>query len=227
MIHAGLGPRVDYTVSARVINNPGNYPVNPEQMSISPTDLQHIAILRQQVLRASTNRIHSSEIMLTKMALMLAVRPSVAAWLTGKFNVQGRSVCVLNQKTLLQENLHEFDDRCRQVGQLVLRCRSEENLSNVWQATSEKFQSNLLLLYLADVISEQFQCAESAFEQIYIDYVPAKQHWLIRNGWLDWISVEHDAQCVQLPREPCRAIYFNLGVQETLLEPLIVRWVSE
>jgi hypothetical protein len=226
MIHAGFGPRVGYAVSGRLINNPANHAVNPAVKFTEPTNLQHSALLRQQTLTSNSNRIPSSEIMITKKALMLAVRPSVAAWLVEKLNNQGSSFCVRNQKIMLRNNIYGLDERCRQFEQLVQRCSSEENATEVWRMTSEKFKSNLLLLYLADVISEQFQCATSTLEQIYIDYVPAKQHWLVRNGWLNWISVEHDAECVHLQLQICRLIYFNQRSQDAPPEPLILRWVA-
>jgi hypothetical protein len=217
MIHEGLGPRVDYAVSDHVVNNPGNHPVNPALMSILLMDLKQLAILQQRALTANPNRIRTIEVMLSKKALMLAVRPSVAAWIIEKIDNTGGSYCVLYRKKISLHELHELDDRCGQINQLVQQCRSD----------SDVFQSNLLLLSLADVIPKQFQCAKSALEQIYIDGVPAKQHWLIRNGWLDWVSVEHDAQCAQLPSKPCRPIHSNLGTLEIPLEPLILRWVTE
>jgi hypothetical protein len=227
MLHAGFGPRVDYTVSDRVINNPGNHPVSPALMLAVSSNLQHAALIRHQALTFNSNRTISSEIIITKKALMLAIRPAVAAWLVEKLNDQGSLLCVLNQKILLPDNFYELGDRCHQLGQLAQRCNSEENASKVWQTTSEKFQSNLLLLYLADVVTEQFQCATSTLEQIHIDYVPAKQHWLVRNGWLNWISVKHDDQCVQLPLQICRLIYFNQRSPDAQPEPLVLRWISE
>lgn len=226
MIHAGLGPRVDYTVSSRVINNPGNYPVNPALMLSSNATMQHSGLLRQWVPSSNLHRIKSSEILLSKTAHMLAVRPGVAAWLIGKLNDHTKSVCALNQKSLIQDFLYESEGRCHRINQLFLQCGSEENLSTVSQTIFDNFQYNWLLLQLADEIPEQFQCARNALDQVYIDDVPAKQHWLIRNGWMDWVRVEHDAQCLQPPYDFCQLKYLNHRSLETLQEPLMFKWVS-
>jgi hypothetical protein len=222
MIHAGTGRRVEYTVSSTVVNNPTNRPVNPDLISNFTANLQYAAHLRHHSSNSISNTIQPSEIVLTSKALMLAVRPSLAAWLTDKLNDQVGSVCELNQIALVQEDL---DDRCPQIRQLVLRCSTEENRPDTWQSTSEYFQSNLLLLFLADVVPEQFHCKKSIQEQIYIDNVPAKQHWFVRNGWLDWVNVGHDTQCVQYPRVSCRLAYDNLRALERLREPLMLRWI--
>lgn len=225
MIHAGLGPRVDYIVSSRVINNPGNHPVNPALMLSLNATMQHSGLLRQWVPSSNLHRIKSSEILLTKNAHMLGIRPSVAAWLIEKLNNHTKSICALNQNSSIQDPLYESDSPCLRIRQLYLQCGSEENSSTVGQATLDTFQYKRLLLQLADAIPEQFQCAQNALDQLHIDDVPAKQHWLIRNGWLDWIRVEHDAQCLQPPYNLCKLKYLNGRSLDTLHEPLMFRWV--
>lgn len=222
MIHAGSGRRVEYAVSASFINNPTNRPVNPEVISDLPVDLRHTALLKQHRSNTGSNAIHSSEIALTSKALMLAVRPSLAGWLIDKLKDQHTSVCELNQIALIQE---EVDERCRHVRKLVLKCSVKDNPSDTWQTSSERFQSKLLLLFLADVVPDQYQCEKSIDEQIYIDYVPAKQHWFVRNGWLDWVSIDHDTLCVQYPRITCKLAYDNLRAHDRLREPLMLRWI--
>lgn len=222
MIHTGTGRRLEYEVSASVINNPTNRPVNPEIISNLAIDLPYTALLRQHHPNSRSNAIQSSEIALTSKALMLAVRPSLAAWLTDKLNDQVGSVCELSLIALEQK---EQGERCREVGQLVLRCSTEENPSDTWQMTSESFQMMLLLLFLADEMPEQFQCEENIREKLFIDSVPAKQHWFVRNSWSDWVSIEHDTQCAQHPRIPCKLTYDSLRSQERLREPLTLRWI--
>jgi len=224
MIHAGFDSRVEYAVSSQFINNPANRAVNPGLLSQSQADFPYTASLRKRSSRVSSNRIYSSEVVITKKALMLSIRPAVAAWLTNKSNREFNTDCELNQQSLEKDKLPELDNRCFRIKQFVLRCLSESSQTNLWHLASDKYYLNILLLYLADEVHEPLQCEKDIAEQLLIDDTPAMQHWFFQNGWLDWLSIEHEAECVHYPRKPCRLTYMSQSAVESLHNPVTLRW---
>lgn len=227
MFHSDPLSRVDYTVSTRVVNNPQNNPVNPTLTATLREVKAYAALLRQNVGNTQSGQPQYFEYPLTNKALMLGVRPSVAAWVVDKYEEQASSVCFAFPIRLIDEAINDASNRCHEVYLLIRRCRDEAYQSAVGWGASKTVQSTRLALSLADDIPEYFECAENSLSQIFIDNVPAMQHWLVKNGWLDWIRIEYDPQCIEYLQPQCRPEYVNTNRQNTRVESVVIRWVPQ
>lgn len=225
MIHAAHGPRVDYAVSTQVVNNPANQAVNPALMLHAGKDQTYVALLQRSIGTHSSKLLQSSEVIVTKKALLQAARYGVAAWLADKINDQTNSTCDLDRIAYRPEKVQKPDEECHRLRRIIQQCRVAHSGDNGWRVRPGKFSSIIVLLMLADIVPERFQCALAVVEQLRIDKVPATVHWLLRNDWLDWIVIVYDAQCVQANPARCKATVDTPGIHEAVAESLVLRWM--
>ena len=233
MIHASFAARVNYAVSAHVINNPSLHAVNPSLMSTSSAPRQQPVLLQQQASIFNSGYKFDSEAIVSKPALLLAVRVGLAAWFRGRMHKQDHTACRLKQNIKLDDIENTYVGRCAQIKQLALHCRaiqlSTKNKQQrepvaPWQKTEKELQGDLVMLYVADAIPHPYQCEKSVLAQIQIERVPAIKHWFVKNGWPEWIQMDHDVQCVPERENPCKPRFINLNKLESLSKPLQLHW---
>ena len=234
LIHAGFATRVNYSVSAHVVNNPSVHAVNPSLMSMPSAQRQQPVLLQQQASIYNSGHRYDSEAIVSKSALLLAVRVGVAAWLRERINKQKHAVCRVNENTKLENLENTYAGRCAQIMQLAFHCRAEQLSTKnrqqpesvaTWQNTATELQRDLVMLYLADAIPQPFLCEKSVLTQIQIEHVPATKHWFVRNNWPEWIQMDHDVHCVREREIPCKPRFIHLNKLDFLSKPLQLRWL--
>lgn len=193
--HSELWQRFDYQVGAHLVNNPINRIVNTATPGKYPERPGLKISLRGKDDPGKTR----AQVVLTQSALLEVSAVYVAAWIIERVAKNRRSDCVSSPAPLSEvEDVH------------IAPTQNDCLLANF-----ECEQDELLVLLLDEPVAPPGECLVDSLNLYALEGVPARRHWLIRNQWLDVISIEYTQACKPAPVVP-RECFLSLQRQSRI-----------
>lgn len=239
--------RLSYEVDSRVINNPVNRVVNPELLVDDRGTPSLLASISLSGLDGAYHAQKLTAAAITPAAFLLAIRPTVAAWVIERLESLATDKCVPslfmtsqlqsdpllalfagNVESDLVTGPHaDGDARCGQINRFLAMCSSHHPEDEL--AASHKHDHSYdnelpLLLSLADSIPTLDACPADLVSLLSIEKVPMKRHWFFRNRWQEWVHVETKGGCESNLSSECTLSYRSDNALQHLAEPLVLHW---
>lgn len=82
-----------------------------------------------------------------------------------------------------------------------------------------------LVLLLSDALPLDTSCHIASLRDVFVEHVPATDHWFFRNAWHRWVELDTATPCQAAEPGHCRLVLDNQRLPDYSLAPVRLRWL--
>lgn len=81
-----------------------------------------------------------------------------------------------------------------------------------------------LVVMLADAVPQTTPCNSVQLREMFVEHIPATEHWFFRNRWHHWVQLDTSSPCRAAEQKDCRLVLDDHRPAAQAASPIRLRW---